>query len=105
MKFPSIQSRGEKGPKTEYTVEFQCVSTFLVGFQESAELTDRQILAKAIEIANHTFERGGCLMLERSTSESFYTFTALGVDRSSGHILGRPTQERPRLRLVKTGNR
>ncbi len=87
--------------KTEYTVEFECVSTFLVGFQEAAGLTDRQIMDKAISIANETFDKGGCWMTERATAEGFYTFTALGVDRTTGHILGRPTQPKPQLRYIK----
>jgi hypothetical protein len=87
--------------KCEYTVEFECVSTFLVGFQEAAGLTDRQILEKATRVANETFDRGGCLMTERATAEGFWTFTALGVDRSTGHVLGRPTQQKPRLKIIK----
>lgn len=87
--------------KTEYTVEFECVSTFLVGFKEATGLTDRQILEKAITVANQTFDKGGCYMTERATAEGFYTITALGVDRSTGHILGRPTQIKPQLKVIK----
>jgi hypothetical protein len=87
--------------KCEYTVEFECVSTFLVGFQDVAGLTDRQILEKATGVANETFARGGCWMTERATADGFYTFTALGIDRSTGHILGRPAQEKPKLKVIK----
>lgn len=87
--------------KIEYTVEFECISTFLVGFKAETGLTDRQILEKAIGVASETFDKGGCWMTERATADGFNTFTALGVDRSTGHILGRPTQVKPQLKIIK----
>ncbi len=96
-----LRLKTQSEDKTEYTVEFECISTFLVGFQAPTGLTDRQILEKAVSIANDNFDKGGCWMTERATSEGFYTFTALGVDRSTGHILGRPTQIKPQLKVIK----
>lgn len=96
-----LRSKLHTSDKTEYTVEFECVSTFLVGFQEASGLTNRQILDKAVKVANETFDKGGCLMTERATADGFYTFTALGVDRTTGHVLGRPTHDKPALKVIK----
>lgn len=103
MKLRVTKPRVEE--RAEYTVEFQAVSTFLVGFTEAVGLTDRQVMEKAIALANDTFQRGGCWVTERATADGFTTFTALGIDRSSGHILGRPAQDRPRLKIVKNPSR
>ncbi len=96
-----IRMKKQAEAKCEYTVEFECVSTFLVGFKETEGLTDRQILEKALGVADLTFDKGGCWLTERATADGFCTFTALGIDRSTGHILGRPAQARPQLKYVK----
>ena len=88
-------------PETEYTVQFECISTYIVGFQDAAGLTEKQILRKAIERANSTFTSNGSLTLEGANNDGFFALTAHGIDRSTGAIVGNPPAMKPELKLVK----
>ena len=94
-------TRTEIKTKSEYSVEFECYAKFLVYFEAESNLTDRQIIASATKIAEGALGPGGSVMIERTSREGSYAITALGVDRSSAHIMGKPLQETPRLRVVK----
>ncbi len=90
-------------PKCEYSVQFECYSTFLAYFEGEAGLSEKQIIERALRIAEGTFGRGGSLTVERSSKSGSYAFQGLGVDRRTARILGRSSdnEERPNLRLVK----
>ena len=87
--------------KSEYSVEFECIAKFLVCFEDASGLTPRQIVAKATEIADKALGPGGSMMVERSSKEGSYAIAALGVDRSSAHVMNGATHAKPALRLVK----
>ena len=94
------KTKKEPATLTEYSVEFESVSKFLAYFKEEPGLTDAQVIEKALKIAD-TALGGGQLTIERTNPLGGYAFTALGVDSTTAHILGRPVLERPKLRLVK----
>lgn len=101
MKRRTLGGSHDFDPETEYTVQFECVSTYIVGFQDVAGLTDRQILRKAIEKANTTFTSNGTLTLEGANNDGFFALSAHGIDRATGVIVGNPPAARPKLKLVK----
>lgn len=93
----------EASPKAEYSVEFESVSTFLAYFRDVPGLTDQEIVDRALQIARGAFGNGGTLTIERTSRDGSFAFQALGVDRESARILGKPSFLRPKLqlRLVK----
>ncbi|MCB0418210.1 MAG: hypothetical protein H6617_01100 [Bdellovibrionaceae bacterium] len=101
MKKRTIGGARDFDPETEYTVQFECISTYIVGFQDAAGLTERQILRKAIERANNTFTSNGSLTLEGANNDGFFALTAHGIDRSTGVLVGSPPTMKPKLKLVK----
>ncbi len=94
--------RPDAAPAAEYSVEFESVSKFLAYFRDQPGLSDEEIVARALRIAEGALG-GGCLTIERTSVQGSYAFTALGVDRRSAHILGKPqiVAEKPKLRVVK----
>src|SRR5437868_1855081 len=91
----------EIAPKAEYSVQFECISTFNVYFEAPAGLRDAAIIARALEIARATFNQGGNIMLEQNGREASYALVATGVDPKSALVLGKPAEDKPRLRLLK----
>ena len=88
-------------PLAEYSVEFEAVSTFLAYFRDVPGLTDEEIVQRAVKIAQGALG-GGSMTIERSSREGSYAFVALGVDRRSARVLGKPAlPHRPALKLVK----
>lgn len=101
MRVETVLAQTDLQPKREYVVEFTCASSFLIGFKAPEGLSRQEILQQAVETTNRFFENGGSLSMERSNSEGFYTFTVIGIDRSTGQILGNDlATEVPRLKLV-----
>lgn len=99
MRNPEL--RVYRSSKQEYTVEFACVSTYRVCFKAVEGMTDRQVLQKAKRLANATFKRGGIWNIERNTSDGYFCFAVLGIDRSTGQVVDKPAQPKPRLILIK----
>lgn len=87
--------------KSQYIVEFSAVATYVIDFEDAAGLTERQIIAKAQELAKGPFQNNGGLSLEFSAGQCTHALVALGFEPSSAHISGKPLPEKPQLRLVK----
>ncbi len=88
-------------PKSEYSVQFECVSTYLAYFEDTSGLTDQQIVAKALEIAKTTFDQGSSLLVERMSTRGSYAIMAMGVDATTATVLGKPAFTKPQLKIVK----
>jgi len=86
--------------KSEYVVEFECYSKLRVNFEEVSGLNQYEIVAKAAEIANQTFERDGVLITERIARDHSYSVTSLGIDSSSANILNPVTPVKSHLKIV-----
>lgn len=99
----SNSSKGSLGHsgKSQYIVEFSGFATFLVDFEDTAGLTERQIISKALKLANGPFDNGGGFTTEFSRGECTYAMIANGYDPATANITGKPLPERPRLKLVK----
>lgn len=95
--------KGNTSPsgKSQYIVEFSGFTTFLVDFEDTAGLTERQIISKALKLGNAPFENGGGFTTEFSRGECTYAMIANGYDPATASITGKPLPERPRLKLVK----
>ena len=91
----------ETRTKSQYSVEFECIAKFLAYFEDVSGLTDRQIVAKALQIANGVIGPSGSLMVERTSKSGSFAISTLGVERLSAQILGKPAHTGPTLRVVK----
>lgn len=91
------------GKKNQYIVEFNAVATYVVDFEDTEGLTERQIISKALKLAKGPFENNGGLSLEFSAGEATHALVALGYEPASAHITGKPLPEKPQLKLVKGG--
>src|ERR1043165_994363 len=101
MKTYTSQGSSKSMRESEYSVEFECISHFLIHFKTESGLTDRQILAVALKNAQQSLGRGVSLTLERAGQKGSSTLNAVGVDTRSGRVLGKPVHDRPKLRLLR----
>ena len=107
MAAPSSRRSANPCPQAQYSVEFECISKLVVYFKEAPDLTDREILAKALRISDSAFGYGGSLTVERTSAEGSYALVGLGVDTQSSRILAKPETQtetkaaRPQLTLLK----
>lgn len=89
-------------PKSEYTVEFECISKILIAFEDTAGLTQNQIAAKALEIAKNAFEKEGTIHTERIAKEHSYSVAVLGVDPQSANVLSTASPRPLKLKLISS---
>jgi len=85
----------------EYSVQFECHSTFLAYFKARPGLTEADILQRALELAREAFGDRGNLTLERSSGHGSFACSVHGIDRTSAKILAPHTPPRPKLTVVK----
>lgn len=97
----STNQKFQPNEKSQYIVEFSAVATYVVDFEDAAGLTERQIIAKAQQLAKAPFENNGGLSLEFTLGRSTHALVALGYEPASANISGKPLPEKPQLRLVK----
>lgn len=93
--------QGTVADKTSYLVEFPCYATFMVEFEESVGLTERQIISKAQTLAAEPFANGGGLTTEFGRNGIVYACVAVGYEAQKAQITGKPLPEKPKLRVVK----
>lgn len=101
MKSKLSDPSSDPNRKSQYIVEFSAVSTFLVDFEDAAGLTERQIITKALKLANVPFENGGGFTTEFTQGDCTFAFIAVGYEPASAQITGKPLPLKPKLRLVK----
>lgn len=87
--------------KSEYIVEFECVSKMRVTFEDVSDLNKAEIADKAVQIVQEMFKRDGLLITERIAKDHSYAFTAMGIDPKSANILNQPKSSRNFLKLIK----
>ncbi len=84
----------------EYSVQFECYSTFLAYFKARPGLTQEEVLLRALELAREAFGDRGNLTLERSSKHGSFACSVHGIDKTSAKILA-PFIPKPKLTVVK----
>ncbi len=85
----------------EYSVQFECYSTFLAYFKARPGLTQTEVLQRALELAKEAFGDRGSLTLERSSKHGSFACSIHGIDQSSAKILAPQMLPKPKLSVVK----
>ena len=85
----------------EYSVQFECYSTFLAYFKAQPGLSEEDILRRAMGLALEAFGESGNLTLERSSRHGSFAFSGYGIDKTTAKILAPFHSPRPKLTLIK----